>query len=110
MQMTPTHTAESTLASDNEIAALFTALTIEDITGTAWKREGLCAQTDPDLFFPEDKSSRAPKAICARCPVRVTCLDYALERNESQGIWGGTTAAERRRIRAAREQRATPAA
>lgn len=110
MHTTPTQTAASTLASDSEIAALFASRTIEDNTGTAWKREGLCAQTDPDLFFPEDKSSRVPKAICARCPVRVTCLDYAIENNETQGIWGGMTAAERRRIRAARAPRRTSAA
>lgn len=64
----------------------------------------VCAQTDPDLFFPEKGDSpRIPKALCAGCPLTVACLEYALTHEEGMwGVWGGTTALERRRIRMSR--------
>lgn len=56
----------------------------------------LCAQADPELFFP-DKGGRAPEArrICAACPVRQECLDFAIAEGVT-GIWGGTGQKERR--------------
>lgn len=74
-----------------------------------WMADALCAQTDPELFFPDKGgSSTAAKAICARCPVAAECLDYALADDQSSyvspfyfGIWGGTTRTERQAIRAA---------
>lgn len=74
-----------------------------------WMADALCAQTDPELFFPEKGGSHAAaKAICARCPVAAECLDYALADDQSSyvspfyfGIWGGTSPLERRQIRAA---------
>lgn len=66
-----------------------------------WRRDGLCTQVDPDLFFPDDERGAkfeaqavAAKRICAGCPVRERCLDYAL-RALSHGVAGGTTPAER---------------
>lgn len=60
---------------------------------------GLCAETDPDLFFPEKGGSAVPaKTLCFACPDRVACLDYALAHGESHGIWGGLTGRERRRL------------
>lgn len=66
----------------------------------AWQEGALCAQTDPDAFFPElgGHSSRAAKKVCAACEVQEQCLEYALRNKESEGIWGGTTPKERRRI------------
>lgn len=65
-----------------------------------WMVDALCAQTDPEVFFPEQGgSTRAAKAVCAACPVRDECLAYALERREQHGVWGGTTELERRRLR-----------
>lgn len=64
-----------------------------------WMADGLCAQTDPDLFFPElGGSAREAKAICAACPVRARCLAYALEHQE-RGIWGGTSDRQRQKLR-----------
>lgn len=64
-----------------------------------WADDALCAQTDPDLFFPEKGgSTRAPKAVCAACPTRTACLDYALDNGERYGVWGGMTPAERAAI------------
>lgn len=51
------------------------------------------------VFYPaSDEEALPAKAICGECPVRETCLEYALSRREPSGVWGGTTEAERRRI------------
>ncbi len=61
--------------------------------------DALCAQTDPEAFFPEKGgSTRAAKAICHECAVAVACLTYALDHHEGYGIWGGLSERERRRI------------
>ncbi|ALL79995.1 hypothetical protein AD006_32625 (plasmid) [Pseudonocardia sp. EC080610-09] len=68
-----------------------------------WRDRGLCAQTDPEAFFPEKGGSTRPaKRTCDRCEVRSDCLAYALEHDERFGIWGGKSERERRQIR--REQ------
>lgn len=68
-----------------------------------WMSFAACRDADPDLFFPEQgKSDRSAKAICAICPVRRVCLEYALDNNEAWGIWGGTNGRERRRMRSER--------
>lgn len=65
-----------------------------------WQSFALCAQTDPDAFFPElGDSNLAAKSICKVCEVQAVCLDYAVRNNEREGIWGGTTPADRRLIR-----------
>jgi WhiB family redox-sensing transcriptional regulator len=59
----------------------------------------LCAQTDPDLFHstrPTDQEQA--KTLCAACPLRTACLDWALDRSEI-GVWGGTTTRERAALR-----------
>ncbi|MEU2288968.1 WhiB family transcriptional regulator [Streptomyces sp. NPDC013178] len=71
-----------------------------------WRYEALCRYGDPDLFFPVGNSSRGPallqieeaKAVCRRCPVRSQCLERAME-DGAEGVWGGTTEAERRAMR-----------
>jgi WhiB family redox-sensing transcriptional regulator len=66
----------------------------------AWKADALCAQTDPEAFFPEKGgSTREAKRICIGCPVREECLDYALEHDERFGIWGGLSERERRALK-----------
>ncbi|WP_280381432.1 WhiB family transcriptional regulator [Nocardia wallacei] len=65
-----------------------------------WQDRAVCAQTDPDAFYPEKGGSTADaKKVCMRCPVRVECLRYALDHDERFGIWGGTSERERRRIK-----------
>ena len=63
--------------------------------------DGLCTQTDPELFFPvKGGSTREAKKVCANCTVRAECLSYALENDERFGIWGGLSERERRKLRA----------
>ncbi|MEJ2579677.1 MAG: WhiB family transcriptional regulator, partial [Kineosporiaceae bacterium] len=65
-----------------------------------WQERALCAQTDPEAFFPEKGgSTREAKRVCLSCEVRVECLDYALANDERFGIWGGLSERERRRIK-----------
>ncbi len=65
-----------------------------------WQERALCAQTDPEAFFPEKGgSTREAKRICSGCEVRNECLEYALEKDERFGIWGGMSERERRRLR-----------
>ena len=65
-----------------------------------WHERALCAQTDPEAFFPEKGgSTREAKRICSGCEVRAECLDYALAHDERFGIWGGLSERERRRLR-----------
>lgn len=66
---------------------------------TAWMVDALCAQTDPDAFFPDKGESLRPaKAVCLACPVRSACLAYALEHREPHGVWGGLSPRERRKL------------
>ena len=65
-----------------------------------WHGKALCAQTDPEAFFPEKGgSTRDAKRICTGCEVRAECLSYALANDERFGIWGGLSERERRRLK-----------
>ncbi len=69
----------------------------------AWQTDSLCAQTDPEAFFPEKGgSTRDAKKICTTCEVKAQCLEYALQNDERFGIWGGLSERERRRLRRSR--------
>ncbi len=66
----------------------------------AWQERALCAQTDPEAFFPEKGgSTREAKRVCMSCDVRAECLSYALANDERFGIWGGLSERERRRVK-----------
>ena len=78
------------------------AATDED-SALAWQADALCAQTDPEAFFPEKGgSTRDAKKICTACEVKSQCLEYALENDERFGIWGGLSERERRKLRRGR--------
>ncbi|NKZ15459.1 WhiB family transcriptional regulator [Mycolicibacterium septicum DSM 44393] len=65
-----------------------------------WQERALCAQTDPEAFFPEKGgSTREAKRICLGCEVKDACLEYALAHDERFGIWGGLSERERRRLK-----------
>ncbi|BBY78734.1 transcriptional regulator WhiB2 [Mycolicibacterium parafortuitum] len=65
-----------------------------------WQERALCAQTDPEAFFPEKGgSTREAKRICQGCEVKDACLEYALANDERFGIWGGLSERERRRLK-----------
>jgi len=65
----------------------------------SWRRRSACRGLDPDIFYPvaEDDADEA-RAVCAVCPVREACLEYALAARERDGIWGGASERERRRM------------
>lgn len=69
------------------------------IMENSWKVRGACAGLNPEIFFPDnDDVADEAKSICADCSVRISCLEHALASREKDGVWGGTTARERRRI------------
>ena len=75
--------------------------TAEDLAAIErdWRDRALCAQTDPEAFFPEKGgSTREAKKVCRACEVRAECLEFAQESGELWGIWGGLSDRERRRL------------
>ena len=65
-----------------------------------WRTKAECLDADPDVFFPVFGSNgTAAKRICSRCEVKEECLEYAMVNWIDDGIWGGTSAAERERLR-----------
>ena len=78
-----------------------------DALPTEWQQQGLCRATDSSVFFapmtfehkPEREAREAKaKLICAACPVRGQCLDWALAVREPYGVWGGCSESERKQI------------
>lgn len=66
-----------------------------------WIEDGLCAQADPEAYYPDKGgSTQEAKAICRTCPVRNECLQWALDNDERFGVWGGLSERERRKIKA----------
>lgn len=84
--------------------AAIPGVTTEPVEGElAWQADALCAQTDPEAFFPEKGgSTRDAKRVCEACTVKDACLEYAMANDERFGIWGGLSERERRRLRRAR--------
>ncbi len=75
-------------------------VTAIDETPLDWQERALCAQTDPEAFFPEKGgSTREAKKVCTGCEVRDECLEYALANDERFGIWGGLSERERRKLK-----------
>jgi WhiB family redox-sensing transcriptional regulator len=65
-----------------------------------------CKGADPGLWFPgQGHGVGAAKAVCAACPARTRCLEWALEAGETDGVWGGTSPEERAVIRRERRER-----
>ena len=84
-----------------------TLLHLDPDLPTHWQHQALCRASDSDVFFapahfehkPEREAREAKaKALCARCPVRLECLDWALTTREPYGVWGGYSESERRQI------------
>jgi len=66
-----------------------------------WRKRAACRGIDVEIFYPpteEEVDAAAAKAVCDGCSVRQACLEYALAHREREGIWGGATERERRRI------------
>ena len=65
----------------------------------SWRTKAACHGLDPQAFYPEtDEEAETAKQVCAVCPVQGACLEYALARREKEGVWGGCTERDRRRI------------
>jgi hypothetical protein len=63
----------------------------------AWRVRGVCRSVDPEVFFPApNEASDTAIGLCRTCDVRGACLAWALEVGDCHGVWGGTTARERR--------------
>lgn len=77
-----------------------------------WRAQAACRGEDPELFFPVGSTGPAleqiakAKEVCAGCPVREVCLDFALSTGQGYGIWGGLTEDERRSLRRRRQRAA----
>ncbi|MEV0868408.1 WhiB family transcriptional regulator [Brachybacterium paraconglomeratum] len=83
-----------------ELSLLDLAGQDSDDAELSWQERALCAQTDPEAFFPEKGgSTREAKKVCISCEVRAECLEYALENDERFGIWGGLSERERRKLK-----------
>ena len=70
-----------------------------------WRHRALCRDEDPELFFPIGTTGHAlvqmeqAKAVCRRCPVVESCLDWALRSGQDSGVWGGLSEDERRALK-----------
>ena len=84
-----------------------------------WRNRSACLDENPELFFPIGNSGLAlvqieeGKAVCLRCEVVETCLEWAMESGQDAGVWGGMSederaALKRRNARARRADQATP--
>jgi WhiB family transcriptional regulator, redox-sensing transcriptional regulator len=63
-----------------------------DMTGEYWRQQSLCQWEDASIFFPSSPYTddyKTAVAICQRCPVRLQCLQHALDNHEMLGVWGG---------------------
>jgi WhiB family redox-sensing transcriptional regulator len=73
-----------------------------------WMGQGNCRDLEPSLFFPSDGVGvEVARRICADCPVKEPCLEYALVNRIDHGVWGGASERERRRIARQRRLSAT---
>jgi len=69
------------------------------IVDMSWRSKGACQGLAAEIFYPDsDDCADVAKSVCADCAVRIACLHYALDNREHQGVWGGATASERRRL------------
>lgn len=75
-----------------------------------WRTKAACRNLDVEVFFPDSEADAGPAlSVCATCPVRNECLDWAIATRQHDGIWGGTTESERKRIRRRRAAARTAA-
>ena len=85
---------------EERVSEVILPLALGEDDELGWQERALCAQTDPEAFFPEKGgSTRDAKKVCLTCEVRVDCLEYALGHDERFGIWGGLSERERRRLK-----------
>nr|WP_308016707.1 MULTISPECIES: WhiB family transcriptional regulator [Streptomyces violaceusniger group] len=94
------------------VRTTFASSLASDDSDRDFRTSGACRKEEPDLFFPIGNTGPAllqieeAKAVCRRCPVMETCLQWALDTNQHYGVWGGMSEDERRALkrRAARKR------
>ena len=65
-----------------------------------WRYRAACCGANLEVFFPGRGESAEPaRQVCARCPVREPCLDYAISHGITHGVWGGLAERDRRALR-----------
>lgn len=75
-------------------------VSIASLVGKPFTLDGLCAETDPEAFFPEKgENADAARQICNRCDVLEECREWALSTDERYGVWGGLSERERRAMK-----------
>lgn len=85
-------------------------MALTDAFDDDWRAQAACRDMDTAIFFPEtDEDAGAAKAVCASCPVQQACLDFAMKNRQEEGVWGGMTQTERRRLRRRRQEAARAA-
>ena len=95
---------EHELAISEREPVISVPTTAAEADSASWQSRAACLDCDPDLFFPIAPSGPAlqqieqAKAVCAPCPVRRECLQYALATRQVHGVWGGTSEEERRAV------------
>src|ERR1041384_5827890 len=73
--------------------------------GMDWRHRALCRDEDPELFFPIGTTGPAllqveeAKAVCRRCSVTESCLEWAIDSGQDAGVWGGMSEDERRALK-----------
>ena len=78
-------------------------MAVTGVDRDTWRRQALCAgHPERGAWFSDDpETERRAKAVCRACPVRDECLRFALGTGQREGVWGGRTPSERRRLRLA---------
>jgi len=80
---------------------------LEPPEALAWQEFALCPEVDAEIFFPQKgQPSKPAKQVCAVCPVRSECLEFALDNDERYGVFGGKSERERRAIKRSRAKEA----
>jgi WhiB family redox-sensing transcriptional regulator len=64
-----------------------------------WRQRAACRGVDPDIFYPvSEEEAEEARSVCRSCAVMEACLEWALVNRERDGVWGGATERERRRL------------
>jgi WhiB family redox-sensing transcriptional regulator len=76
-----------------------------------WMEQALCSEIDPELWFPDTQrhgsaNDNTAMRICRSCEVQMKCFNFAMENDIRYGIYGATTARQRRKLTKQKEQRA----
>ncbi|MGH8901211.1 MAG: WhiB family transcriptional regulator [Egibacteraceae bacterium] len=75
-----------------------------------WRNRAACLGEDPEMFFPIGttgpalEQTKTAKAVCRQCPVATKCLEWALATGQTNGVWGGLSEEERRKLRPGRRR------